>query len=115
VKGWAGGDAWIDSATLLGRRQFVERVFRGSASASMKASTAAQDAKAPEPAGDGARARGMLQRGFGAYAFEAGAWPGPLETSAARQLDALVLALPPVETPAAASGIERLQGLVADP
>jgi uncharacterized protein (DUF1800 family) len=27
VKGWPGGDAWIDSATLLGRRQFVERVF----------------------------------------------------------------------------------------
>ncbi|HEX3099205.1 MAG TPA: DUF1800 domain-containing protein [Usitatibacter sp.] len=27
VKGWPGGDAWIDSATLLGRRQFMERVF----------------------------------------------------------------------------------------
>jgi uncharacterized protein (DUF1800 family) len=29
VKGWPGGDAWIDSATLLGRKQWLERSFRG--------------------------------------------------------------------------------------
>src|SRR5262249_20060302 len=29
VKGWPGGEAWIDSATLLGRKQFVDRLFRG--------------------------------------------------------------------------------------
>ena len=28
VKGWPGGDAWINSATLLARKQFVERLFR---------------------------------------------------------------------------------------
>ncbi|WP_353189458.1 DUF1800 domain-containing protein [Pandoraea pnomenusa] len=28
VKGWPGGDAWIDSTTLLARKQFVERMFR---------------------------------------------------------------------------------------
>jgi uncharacterized protein (DUF1800 family) len=28
VKGWAGGEAWINSATLLARKQFVERLFR---------------------------------------------------------------------------------------
>ncbi len=28
VKGWPGGEAWIDSATLLGRKQFVDRVAR---------------------------------------------------------------------------------------
>ncbi len=28
VKGWPGGDAWIDSSTLLARKQFVERMFR---------------------------------------------------------------------------------------
>jgi uncharacterized protein (DUF1800 family) len=28
VKGWPGGEAWINSATLLGRKQFVERLFR---------------------------------------------------------------------------------------
>jgi len=30
VKGWPGGEAWIDSSTLLARQQFIDRVFRGS-------------------------------------------------------------------------------------
>ena len=28
VKGWPGGEAWINSQTLLARKQFAERVFR---------------------------------------------------------------------------------------
>lgn len=28
VKGWPGGEAWINSTTLLGRKQFVERLLR---------------------------------------------------------------------------------------
>ena len=28
VRGWPGGDAWINSTTLLARKQFVERMFR---------------------------------------------------------------------------------------
>ena len=28
VRGWPGGDAWINSSTLLARKQFVERLFR---------------------------------------------------------------------------------------
>jgi len=29
VKGWPGGDAWIDAATILGRKLWLERVFAG--------------------------------------------------------------------------------------
>ena len=29
VKGWPGGESWIDAATLLGRKQWLERTFRG--------------------------------------------------------------------------------------
>lgn len=29
VKGWPGGDVWINSKTLLGRKQFVDRLLRG--------------------------------------------------------------------------------------
>ena len=119
VKGWPGGDAWIDSATLLGRRQFVERVFRGAGGSMMKARAVApaQDApaKGANAKGEGARLRGILERGFGAYAFDAGAWQGPLDEGSVRHLDALVLAVPPVVVPSAASGFERLQALVADP
>lgn len=28
VRGWPGGEAWITSSTLLGRKQFAERLFR---------------------------------------------------------------------------------------
>ena len=28
VRGWPGGEAWINSTTLLARKQFVERMFR---------------------------------------------------------------------------------------
>lgn len=28
VKGWPGGEAWINSSSLLGRKQFLDRVFR---------------------------------------------------------------------------------------
>ena len=130
VKGWPGGDAWIDSATLLGRRQFMQRIFRPAPQqAAMKAAqepamavqAAAQPAAemaeaAPRTQADpGARLRAMLERGFGAYAFDAGPWQGPLAHDAAARLDALVLPIPPVSTPAAAAGIERLQALVADP
>ncbi|HZZ93269.1 MAG TPA: DUF1800 domain-containing protein [Usitatibacter sp.] len=111
VKGWAGGDAWIDSATLLGRRQFVERVFRG-AQESMMNTAVAPDA----PVGAGAvNVRAMLERGLGSYAFNAASWTGPLASDAAARLDTLVLPIASVSNPAGASGIARLERLVADP
>src|SRR5258706_4145301 len=73
VKGWPGGQAWIDSATLLGRKQWVERVFRGS---DPTTPTMALE-NAPEP-GDSAKAtppeqryRRMLERGMAGYGFDA--------------------------------------------
>jgi uncharacterized protein (DUF1800 family) len=118
VKGWPGGDAWIDSATLLARRQFVERVFRGSAGSAMAPAmmeAATKPANAATKGEGGARMRAALERGLGAYAFDAAHWPGPLDHRAGARLDALVLAIPPVSPPASAAGLERLQALVADP
>ena len=112
VKGWPGGDAWIDSATLLGRRQFAERVFRGSQESMMKAASGApvpDEMSASKPAGG---LRAMLERGLGSYAFNGTSWQGPL--AAPGRLDALVLPVAPV-TPPKAQGIERLERLVADP
>ncbi|AIU25771.2 hypothetical protein LV28_03755 [Pandoraea pnomenusa] len=39
VKGWPGGDAWIDSSTLLARKQFVERMFRATEKANAGAAS----------------------------------------------------------------------------
>ena len=35
VKGWPGGEAWINSSTLLGRKQWLERAFRDADMATM--------------------------------------------------------------------------------
>ncbi|MCO1349213.1 DUF1800 domain-containing protein (plasmid) [Burkholderia vietnamiensis] len=37
VKGWPGGAAWINSTTLLARKQFVEQLFRATETAGMHA------------------------------------------------------------------------------
>jgi len=109
VKGWAGGDAWIDSATLLGRRQFVDRVFRGSdpmaAEAPMRVAAAAG---AP-----GQALRRMLEQGMGDYAFDADRFAGSLAKT--ERVDALVLAYPAVSSPDREMPFpERVRALVAD-
>ncbi len=59
VKGWPGGEAWINSATLLSRKQFVERLFRGDemrrtdAGMSMSASGEAQGEARRDASGQG--------------------------------------------------------------
>jgi uncharacterized protein (DUF1800 family) len=117
VKGWPGGDAWIDSATLLGRRQFVDRVFR-SADRS-PAAPAMEDAQplgaAPEP--PGARFARLMRRGFGSYTFDDARWLATLAPREdAREVDRLVLATAAVQpVPATLSTAQRARALVADP
>jgi len=109
VKGWAGGDAWIDSATLLGRRQFVDRVFRGSDPMAGEAPMRAAAAAGPP----GQALRRMLERGMVDYAFDADRFARTL--AAEERVEALVLAYPAVnradrDMPFA----ERVRALVAD-
>jgi uncharacterized protein (DUF1800 family) len=109
VKGWAGGDAWIDSATLLARRQFVDRVFRGSdpMASEMPMRTAAQ-AGAP-----GQALRRMLERGMVDYAFDAERFAASL--GAAARVETLVLAYPAVNAIDREAPLpERVRALVAD-
>jgi uncharacterized protein (DUF1800 family) len=117
VKGWPGGEAWIDSATLLGRKQFLERLFRGAepmaAEEPMKSDSMKADAmkagKADEPR---ARLRRLMERGVASYAFDAQGWARPLD---AARLDALVLAAPAVNPPAEGLDVaERVRALVTD-
>jgi len=123
VKGWPGGEAWIDSATLLGRKQFVDRVFRGSEG--MAAMTQPEDmlARGASPTGAGAgpaanvAMQRMMERGLGSYAFNAPRWTHSLaEGETAREVEHLVLATAPVNpVPADADAVERVRALVSDP
>ena len=115
VKGWPGGDTWIDSATLLGRKQFVDRLFRGSdpMSAEAPSEESMQGAAQAVPA---ARLRRTLERGMAAYAFDEARFDAGRAGKADRErLDGLVLAIAPV------NGIDedmppgdRVRALVSD-
>jgi uncharacterized protein (DUF1800 family) len=114
VKGWPGGDAWINSSTLLGRKQWLERVFRGSDPALMK-----EAERGDEPqAGPAERYRRMLERGMADYAFDADRFDRSIATAAsdASRIDRLVLCAGAVNAvPADLDPSERVRALVSDP
>jgi uncharacterized protein (DUF1800 family) len=114
VKGWPGGDAWIDSATLLGRRQFVDRLFRGSDPMGATA-VAMRDEPKAAPGDFAARMRRALERGSADYAFDAERFGTSLGSDAGKHLENLVLAYPPVNGHESdASMADRVRALVAD-
>ncbi|MEO5695018.1 MAG: DUF1800 domain-containing protein [Usitatibacter sp.] len=117
VKGWPGGEAWINSSTLLGRKQLMERIFRGADPRPENSMTASAD---PAPAmGDGekgreARYRKMMDQGMQTYSFDWDRWSRSLGKDT--PLQGLVLAQAPVNPPASDSaGAELVRQLVADP
>jgi uncharacterized protein (DUF1800 family) len=107
VKGWPGGDAWITSATLLARKQWVDRVFRGAEPAMMKV---AERETVEARGGPEQRYRRMLERGMSDYAFDLSRVPGD-----PARLRALVLAADPVNASEGLQGAELVRALVADP
>jgi len=105
VKGWPGGENWINSATLLARKQFLERLFRAQ---EMRAQPA-MAAEAPNSAGRDRFVRALLDIHFDGERWLQQFRPGdPL-------LAKVVLAAAPVAPAGAAQGVDRLRGLVLDP
>jgi uncharacterized protein (DUF1800 family) len=117
VKGWPGGDAWIDSATLLGRRQFVDRVFRSADRLPRALAMEKGQPMAPAQDEPGARFARLMQRGFDSYAFDDARWLSTLAPhESAADVDRLVLATAAVQAlPATLPPAQRARALVADP
>lgn len=107
VKGWPGGTLWINSATLLARKQFIERMFR-STTASMKP-TARVAGMAAKPA--------TLRFDLDGWLARFGTAPQARPTlSAELQLQHAVLPLSPVAAiDADANGAAYLRALLMDP
>ncbi|MCG5073764.1 DUF1800 domain-containing protein [Paraburkholderia tagetis] len=136
VKGWPGGAMWINSATLLARKQFVEQLFRATEAArprnggSMPMAAASANANANAMAGAPASAQtggvskppvptmqgGMrfdLDGWLGHFGLAADAVPG---LSAQLQMQHAVLPLAPVDAIAAGSSAGAyLEALLMDP
>jgi uncharacterized protein (DUF1800 family) len=119
VKGWPGGDAWINSSSLLGRKQILERLFRFEQSgpagtvAMPGAGMAATDPGRIE-ARRSARAQGGLN---GSVEFDSDLWLGGFRASpdGARQMSAALMPLPPVQATAAPPTLAGIRQLVLDP
>ncbi|PXW27417.1 Uncharacterized conserved protein, DUF1800 family [Paraburkholderia caballeronis] len=114
VKGWPGGDTWINSATLLARKQFVERLFRATEAGSPSAAPGMRRAAAAVSAG--AMPRGLrfdLDAWLAPYRLTADAQP---DLSAQLQMQRAVLPLEPADAIViGASAGAYLEALLMDP
>jgi uncharacterized protein (DUF1800 family) len=133
VKGWPGGTVWINSSTLLARKQFVEQLFRATEAAGPRRMSAPASAtSAASGVADNRQTKAPMQRamtqtgqaGQGGVRFDIGTWLARYNTaptakpglSAELQLQHAVLPIPPVdaiETDSTASAY--LEALLMDP
>jgi len=110
VKGWPGGDAWINASTLLARKAFLDRLFRADDAGG---NVADAPARAMTPVPKQAVAAGGVQesevarrirflrameRGLKSVQFDSDAWLAQLDTTERARTDAatrLLLAYAP--------------------
>lgn len=131
VKGWPGQEAWINSTTLLARKQFLDRVFR---SAEVTPMIAAGDARtmqpprqaiAPAGAQDQDKMRQLqfiraMNRGMSSLHFDSAAWLAQLQPTrdAAARADAasklLLAAAPQAAIDAGDEPLAMVRGIVLD-
>jgi uncharacterized protein (DUF1800 family) len=118
VKGWPGGEHWINSASLLGRKQFVDRLFRNEdrMEATMRSmdEAAAITGGTPLP-GREARMQRQLERQMGGVRWNLDQWAAAHAKDAAR-LQYVVLATAPQQSiDESATLAERVRRWVHDP
>ncbi len=117
VKGWPGGEAWINSATLLARKQLLERLFRAQEMAQPAAISMNRDdgERVQGIAKPGANGKERFMRAMMDVHFDANRWLSqfrPGDSLLAR----VVLAADPARPKAAgAQGVDMLRQLVLDP
>jgi uncharacterized protein (DUF1800 family) len=111
VKGWPGGEAWINSSTLLGRKQLVERMLTNDDRPEPSMNEMTRTA-APAKGGAEERFRRMMERGLAAYRVDWERWQGK---AAGDSVDRMMLAIAPANPVAAEATVARARGLAADP
>jgi uncharacterized protein (DUF1800 family) len=119
VKGWPGGETWINTTTLLARKQFLDRLTRADDVAMMAPRALAlqdlpDDAKARQQ-----RLRVAIERGLASLRFDSKRWlgslPGDTPAEQAQAAQRLLLAVSPLQTPDPdAEPLTLVRGLVQD-
>jgi uncharacterized protein (DUF1800 family) len=132
VKGWPGGEVWINSASLLGRKQFVDRLFKNEdrMEATMNAlDEMAERSGTPAPPGRAQRQQRALERSMAALKWDLDGWaksyaqPAPtglqLNADGPTRMAKVVLPLAPRSMPNAgeqgSAPADWARQLVADP
>lgn len=113
VKGWPGGEAWINSTTLLARKQFLDRLFR--ADETRPAMMMAANNSLPTAARPAAEMRQRLLRAMADVQFDGERWIQQAGGDAER-VQRVVLAMAPQHPlPAGTSSMEVIRRLTQDP
>lgn len=113
VKGWPGGEAWINSTTLLARKQLLERLFRGEDARPMMAIAAGERMKGMAAMNDG---RERFVRAMAEVRFDATQWYAQSARGDLGTAQRLVLAAAPANAlPPGVQGLQALQLLTQDP
>jgi len=116
VKGWPGGEAWIDATTLLARKQFLDRLFRGDGMGAPGDLLAGAQARGGGAALRGPDGRMRLAQALAGIRFDSRAWFASLDDASSPGVVRLVLALPPVVAdPSGPADLELLRRLSQDP
>ncbi|MCY7386743.1 MAG: DUF1800 domain-containing protein [Burkholderiales bacterium] len=127
VKGWPGGEAWINSATLLGRKQLLDRLFRNEdrldvAMRSVDA-MAAQNGDVAPPGRDG-RMQRQMERQMGGIRWNLDNWAkgfvdverGRSVASGVPEMTRVVLPMAPLRIVASTDNpADLVRQLVTDP
>lgn len=124
VKGWPGGEAWINSATLLGRKQLIDRLFRNEDR--MEAALRNMDEMAvmtgaPPPPGREARQQRQMERQMGGIRWNLDKWaegfvqPGRTDESRETMTRVVLAMAPQNSSKASEKPADWARQLVADP
>jgi hypothetical protein len=125
VRGWPGGEAWINTATLLARKQFIERALSPAMMDAGVAPTMAPNMPAtPENGVEGLQRRLRMLEQTRSVRVEPDTWlksaglapERPLNADARARLEAAVLSVPPtVHASEGALALDALRAAVLDP
>jgi uncharacterized protein (DUF1800 family) len=111
VKGWPGGESWINASTLLARKQILERLFRSAER--IPADMVAMNAPNGAPMANAmqARARTRFQQAMSEVRFDEQRWFAQTLAGGIEDLTRILLPMAPID--AADGGNDRLSQLRA--
>ncbi|PCE24259.1 DUF1800 domain-containing protein [Burkholderia ubonensis] len=124
VKGWPGGAIWINSSTLLARKQFVEQLFRATETAGMRPAALGGTSGGMATMMGGSPRATPAKPARGGLRFDLERWlaqyrarpQAPAGLSTELQLQHAVLPVPPVAAiDTGSTGSAYLEALLMDP